>query len=115
MTSPRQPGPVQMRHLGLEWSRVAIISAAHGSVSGDTWTILARNVQLSRWETSASERSVINSDPEEFLMSSATRLVRLAAPIGLAVSDAPQDNCLRLDRGSRHSDKDAGRTGRIRC
>jgi invasion protein IalB len=35
---------------------------------------------------SASERSVINSDPEEFLMSSATRLVRLAAPIGLAVS-----------------------------
>jgi invasion protein IalB len=34
----------------------------------------------------APERFVINSDTEEFLMLSATRLARLAAPVGLAVS-----------------------------
>ena len=42
------------------------------------------------------------------------RRVEVQDPIGLPVSDAPQDNCLRLDRGSRHQDKCAGRIGRNR-
>ncbi len=48
VTSARQPGSVQMRHLGLDGSNVAIIFAGPARVDRDTWTELPRTVQLSQ-------------------------------------------------------------------
>src|ERR1700710_1192598 len=51
VTSQRQPELVRMRHLGPEWSSVAIIFAAQGRPWRDTWTISAETVQLSQGRT----------------------------------------------------------------